>query len=121
MPLYKRRRLAELYPKTDHWRPAKRADCQRFPRPCPYVGCRYHLFLDVRPGGNIKYNFPDLDVEQLEQIPASCALDVADLDGVSYYQLGALMNVSRARIGQILDATTPRLKLRLIRHLGGAP
>jgi len=64
------------------------------------VGCRYHLFLDVRPSGNISYMFGP-DVERLRDMPATCALDVADngahdVDAVGKYinasgQLAALM------------------------------
>ena len=38
-------------------RPKTRADCIGDPRPCPWVGCKYHLFLDVIPKtGSIVFN-----------------------------------------------------------------
>ena len=42
-----------------------RAECVEGPRPCPYVSCKYHLYLDVQHRtGAIKLNFPDIEVEQ---------------------------------------------------------
>lgn len=82
----------------EHPRPQRRGDCENGPRPCPYVGCRYHLYLDVTRDRSIKYNFPDLEVWELR---ASCALDVADQGGITLDTVGALMNVTRERARQI--------------------
>jgi len=51
------------YPEeTKHLRPRTRADCKDAPRPCPFVSCKHHLYLDVSPRtGAIKMNFPDID------------------------------------------------------------
>lgn len=89
----------ELYPVTDHERPVTRGECELGPRPCPFVSCRHHLFLDVSPRtGNIKLNFPDLEVWELSE---SCALDVADRGGMSLHRVGALMNITRERARQL--------------------
>ena len=65
-----------LYPETDYWRPTTRAECKDMERPCPYVSCKYHLYIDVHPvRGSIKLNFPDLEVWEMTE---TCALDVAD-------------------------------------------
>lgn len=37
-------------------RPKTRADCLNKPRPCPWVGCKYHILLDVNDSGQIVYN-----------------------------------------------------------------
>jgi transposase-like protein len=38
-------------------RPRTRAECENRPRPCPWVSCKYHLFLDVNPvKGSIRFN-----------------------------------------------------------------
>lgn len=79
--------------------PMKRAGCSEVPRPCPHVGCRYHLFLDVNPStGNIKLIFPDLEPHQLEY---SCALDLADRGGLVLEDVGGVMNLTRERIRMI--------------------
>jgi len=36
-----------LYPETDYYKPRTRAECVDGPRPCPYVSCQHHLYLDV--------------------------------------------------------------------------
>ena len=37
-------------------RPTTRVDCENGMRPCPWVGCRYHLYLDVDKRGRISFN-----------------------------------------------------------------
>jgi hypothetical protein len=88
-----------LFPETDYWRPETRAECAEGPRPCPFVSCKHHLFIDVSPRtGAIKLNFPDLEVWDLGE---SCALDVADRGGTTLEDVGAIMNLTRERIRQV--------------------
>jgi len=79
-------------------RPKTRAECEDAPRPCPFVGCRHHLYLDVNERGNIKLNFPHLEPEEM---PVSCSLDVADLGGIALESVGEQMNITRERTRQI--------------------
>src|SRR3954470_9117032 len=88
-----------LFPETDYWKPETRAECAEGPRPCPFVSCKHHLFIDVSPRtGAIKLNFPDLEVWDLGE---SCALDVADKHGTTLEDVGAIMNLTRERIRQV--------------------
>jgi hypothetical protein len=88
-----------LYPETGYWKPRSRAECVDGPRPCPYVSCKHHLYIDVSPRtGAIKLNFPDLDVWEMTE---SCALDVADRGGTTLEDVGAIMNLTRERIRQV--------------------
>lgn len=88
-----------LYPETDHERPRVRLDCSDAPRPCPYVSCKHHLYLDVSARtGAIKLNFPDLEVWDMSE---TCALDVADRGGTTLEDVGAIMNLTRERIRQV--------------------
>ncbi len=88
-----------LYPETEYYKPKLRAECENMERPCPYVSCSYHLFLDVNPAtGSIKLNFPDLEVWE---IPESCALDVAKRGGITLEEVGEIMNLTRERIRQV--------------------
>lgn len=100
--LRERRRLmqAGLLPEViDYERPVSRSTCREAKRPCLYVSCRYHLYLDVNPStGSIKLNFPDKQVWELEE---SCALDVAERGGVTLEEVGAIMNLTRERIRQV--------------------
>jgi len=88
-----------LFPETDYYKPRTRAECVDGPRPCPYVSCKHHLFIDVSPRtGAIKLNFPDLEVWEMNE---SCALDVADRGGTTLEDVGAIMNLTRERIRQV--------------------
>jgi hypothetical protein len=88
-----------LYPEVDIDRPVTRADCANGERPCPFVSCKHHLFLDVSARtGAIKLNFPDLEVWEMTE---TCALDVADRGGTTLEEVGAIMNLTRERIRQV--------------------
>lgn len=106
-----------LYPENGYWKPRTRAECADGPRPCPFVSCKHHLFVDVSAKtGAIKLNFPDLDVWDMNE---SCALDVADRGGTTLEDVGAIMNLTRERIRQVevkalakLEALREMLALR---------
>ncbi|MFO0757650.1 MAG: sigma factor-like helix-turn-helix DNA-binding protein [Byssovorax sp.] len=88
-----------LYPETDYYKPKMRAECLDGPRPCPYVSCQHHLYLDVSARtGAIKLNFPDLEVWDMNE---TCALDIADRGGTTLEDVGAIMNLTRERIRQV--------------------
>lgn len=89
-----------LYPEdTKPKRPKTRAECVNGPRPCAFVSCSYHLYLDVSiRTGAIKMNFPDMEVWEITE---SCTLDVAERDGVTLEEAGAILNVTRERVRQI--------------------
>jgi hypothetical protein len=97
-----------LYPETDYWKPRTREECTEGPRPCPFVSCKHHLFIDVSPRtGAIKLNFPDLEVWDMGE---SCALDVADRGGTTLEDVGAIMNLTRERIRQVEVKALARLE-----------
>jgi sigma-70-like protein len=80
-------------------RPRSRADCANGPRPCMFISCKHHLYLDVNPEtGSIKLNFPDREVWELDE---TCALDVADRGGITLEEVGTIMNLTRERIRQV--------------------
>jgi hypothetical protein len=89
-----------LYPDVDDVvRPKTRAECTEGERPCPFVSCKHHLYLDVSARtGAIKLNFPDLEVWEMTE---TCALDVADRGGTTLEEVGAIMNLTRERIRQV--------------------
>jgi hypothetical protein len=94
----KREAINLKYPE-DVERPRVRADCQNVERPCPFVSCENHLYLDVNPqSGAIKLNFPHLEVWQMAE---TCALDVADKGGITLEEVGAILNLTRERIRQV--------------------
>lgn len=103
-----------LYPPRpgDEERPRTRGECRNMPRPCPYVGCKYHLYLDVSPRGGLKLNFPDLEPWELEE---TCALDVAERPGtVTLEDVGRFMNLTRERVRQVEATALQRIYPYLI-------
>jgi hypothetical protein len=94
----------------DASRPRSRAECAGAQRPCMFISCKHHLYLDVNPStGSIKLNFPDKEVWELDE---TCALDVADKGGITLEEVGTIMNLTRERIRQV--ETRGLLKLRAI-------
>lgn len=92
----------------DALRPKDREDCRTGERPCPFVSCKYHLYLDVNPHtGSIKLNFPDLEVWELAE---TCALDVADRGGMTLEEVGELLNLTRERIRQVESTGLEKLR-----------
>jgi hypothetical protein len=93
-------RGAELYPPVDDVdRPRTRAECREAARPCPWVACKHHLYLDINPRtGSIKLNFPELEPWELEH---TCALDVAELGAKTLEEIGEITNLTRERVRQV--------------------
>lgn len=103
----------ELSVKTsdlDGLRPSTRGECVDGPRPCPWVMCKHHLYLDVTVSGSIKLNFPDLGPEE---IPVTCSLDIADQGGTTLDEIGNAMNLSRERIRQLEVKIIEKLRSKI--------
>jgi len=114
------KRLSEIlvYP-TDVERPQTREDCQKMTRPCPFVSCSHHLYLDVNPEtGAIKLNFPHLEVWEMAE---TCSLDVADRGGITLEEVGAILNLTRERIRQVEVRGLTKIKVSSGDELGLPP
>lgn len=102
--------IEQIVQEVEAARPRNRADCAQGPRPCMFISCKHHLYLDVNPAtGSIKLNFPDKEIWELDE---TCALDVADRGGITLEEVGTIMNLTRERIRQV--ETRGLLKLRAI-------
>jgi hypothetical protein len=100
---------ALLNPPIDEPRPRTRGECENDIRPCPWVACKHHLYLDVNPEtGSIKINFPDLEPWEMSE---TCALDVADRSGITLEEVGEIMNLTRERIRQVEVRGLLKLKM----------
>lgn len=107
-------------------RPKRRSECKKGPRPCPWVGCPYHLYLDINPvTGSIKFNFKEkiivineetggiyyenriLDVCELKE---TCALDVSHKGAHTLQEVGEYMNVTRERVRQIEEVAMRKIR-----------
>lgn len=118
LPLFKPEEV-ESYPRNVH-RPKTRGDCVpseeggNHARPCKFVTCKYHLFVDVMRSGSLKLNWPadtlDELVENLHRMKYTCALDVADLGEQTLEDIGAYLNVTRERIRQLEEKLLARMR-----------
>jgi hypothetical protein len=100
---------ALMFPPVDVPRPKTRAECRGEARPCPWVACKFHLYLDVNPEtGSIKINFPDLEPEDMKD---TCSLDVAERGGITLEEVGEIMNLTRERIRQVEVRGLLKLKM----------
>lgn len=111
-----RRADREAIAEYDHdERPRVRADCQGGMRPCPWVGCRHHLYLSIgetnRAGdaAGIVLAFPEKEPWELAE---TCALDVAERGGITLEEVGELTNLTRERIRQIEGRALYSMKRR---------
>jgi hypothetical protein len=95
------------------------------------VSCRYHLISDIgeKYTGNrfverkscgpvALLESPDRIVEILEDMPQTCALDMADQGGLSLEEVSDALGVSRQRVSQLETAGKKSLKAAL-KVLGG--
>lgn len=92
----------------DTSRPTKRSECP-ITRPCPFVGCVYHLYLDVTNKGTIKFNFWGIEPWDMQD---SCVLDIAEEypNGLSLTDIGQYVGLTRERIRQIEKEALKQLK-----------
>lgn len=90
-------------------RPKTRSECRNGPRPCAFAGCRYHLALDVDARtGSVRFLFPDVPIEDM---PETCALDVAERGGATLEEVARTLNVVRERVRQIEDIAMRKIRL----------
>lgn len=107
-----RRGAADNPPVEGVERPVKRSECHDAPRPCPWVACKHHLYLDINPRtGSIKLNFPDLEPWELEH---TCALDVAENGALTLEEIGLITNLTRERVRQVEVRGLLTLKARSV-------
>lgn len=102
--LYPPEEFAELQ------RPRTRDDCKDSDRPCPFVACKHHLYLDVEPNGSIRFRFPDIPSDELEKLPGTCELDLLDHGEMTIEAIAEVMNLTRERIRQIETAALAKLQ-----------
>ena len=114
------------YPE-EYDRPQVRADCQAggplHYRPCPWVGCKYNLFLDVGKLRSERYsltlNHPELEPGDIPP-QYSCTLDIADSGEDKGHILDTVaeaLNISRERARQIEEEVLISVK-QLLRGRG---
>jgi hypothetical protein len=105
-----RRRLTLL----EEDRPRFRFECETSSggeRPCPWVGCRYHLAIDVNYRGALKVNFPGGEAGvDFDAMADTCALDVAARGGATLEATALRMNLTRERARQLEDLVFAKVR-----------
>ena len=89
-----------------HPLPATRGDCRSMERPCPFVSCRHHLYLDVSEAGSLKLNTR----REPWEMRHTCSLDVADQGGETLEGLGEIFNLAKERVRQIEEAALDKCR-----------
>lgn len=89
--------VPEEYPEGVR-RPTCRDECRDAPRPCPFVSCKWHLFItDIAPDGRIHtQETPPWELTE------SCALDVAEREQpLPAREVGEFLGCTSSRVLQI--------------------
>lgn len=96
---------------NDFERPRTRGDCKDGPRPCPWVSCRHHLWLNLSSKGKLT------GIALADDLPThgeSCALDVAESGPQSLEDIAGMMGIKR----QGLHLTEVAVMEKLREHVG---
>lgn len=96
-------------------RPKTRGDCAEGLRPCPFVGCRYHLALETKAGA---LRLSAESAAEMEQLEETCSLDVADRGPNTLPEVASLLGVSRQRVSQVEIAALRKLKAAMVASAG---
>ena len=105
---YEEKLPPEVYEWLEYLRPITREDCRKMARPCPYVSCKHHLYLDIKPNGSYKVNFWGAELGDLKY---TCALDIAEKRQMtSLEEIGAHTNLTRERVRQIEESALKKLE-----------
>lgn len=95
-------------------RPRTRGDCVNGVRPCPWVGCRHHLWLDTYKEGRLRFRV-DVPPWELEH---SCALDVADEGPHSEQEIAEIMALSDQAVRIVENSAMKKMLQGIAEHLG---
>ena len=93
-------------------KPCVRADCASLPRPCPFISCKYNLFVEIGPKGSLDFTWPRT---QPHQMPQSCALDLADEGGLTVQELADEMRLGLDVVKKSVDAALRSVRYKVAR------
>lgn len=91
--------------------PLVRGGCEDGPRPCPHVGCRYHLSLSFKG----KRVYRERDPHNMSE---TCALDVAERGPQTQRDLGRLLETSHKNINQAERLALAKFRRNWIQMFG---
>ena len=98
-------------------RPITRADCaeggSNAQRPCPWVGCRWNLWIETSHGGSgSEKSPPHLPKTDPTSMRYTCALDVAESTGSTrtLEEVGNVLRKTRERVRQIESTAMKKIR-----------
>lgn len=92
--------------------PRNRCECDTLPRPCPNLGCKFHLWIDHKEFARL---LASLATGKVNELPPSCVLDVAQEGEHSTEEVGAILGLTGERVRQIEKHSLGRLNSALMR------
>ncbi|MCB2188621.1 MAG: hypothetical protein KQJ78_19545 [Deltaproteobacteria bacterium] len=93
-------------------RPTRRAECFQGPRPCPWVGCRWHLAWEVTAVRKLLLAGDTTEAAQaITELRHTCVMDLADTEpGMA--EIGRALGVSHQRVDQMINKIIAKLGSR---------
>lgn len=98
-------------------RPTTRSDCGsggiNAQRPCPWVGCKWNLWIETSHGGSgSDRSAPHLPKTDPTTLRYSCALDVAEShdDTMTLEEVGKVLRKTRERVRQIEETGAKKVR-----------
>jgi hypothetical protein len=82
--------------------------CRKLPGPCPHTVCRFNLTSEHRDNRGAKPAAMHLPI-----VREACALETAELGGISLAEIGARLSLTPERVRQIEMGALTKLWLRL--------
>lgn len=82
--------------------------------PCPFVSCKWHLYLEVSEFGSLKLNVPEIEPDEMEH---TCVMAVVrqNPDGVTNEFIANDLGLARQRVNQIEMLALVRAREQLVR------
>jgi hypothetical protein len=94
--------------------PRTRGECPPAGTVCPHIKCGHHLALHIARSGAVKVTFyRPVDVVDLEAMPATCSLQVADQGPHTYAAIGRFMDLTLEAIRRIEVEALAKLKRKM--------
>jgi hypothetical protein len=89
--------------------------CRKLPGPCPHTVCRFNLTAEHRDNRGAKPEEMHLPV-----VHEACALEAAELGGMTLKEIASRLSLTRERVRQIELGALTKLWLRLGGNQDGA-
>jgi hypothetical protein len=90
--------------------------CRKLPGQCPHTVCRFNLTSELRDNRGAQPAERHLPV-----VREACALDAAELDGMTLKEIAGRLSLTPERVRQIELGALTKFWLRLSRNIGESP